>query len=48
MIQEISEEQINEVDGGIVPIVLAAAVLATTVEFSFVVGVFHGIHNKYS
>lgn len=43
----LSDEEISSVDGGVVPIFLAAAVLATTVEFSFVAGVFDGIYNKY-
>ena len=40
-------DQIGDVEGGLVPILLAAAVLATTVEFSFVAGVFDGIYNAH-
>ncbi len=47
MIEEMTVDQIGDVEGGLVPILLAAAVLATTVEFSFVAGVFDGIYNAH-
>jgi hypothetical protein len=45
-IQELNFDEIEHVNGAIVPLVLAGAVLATTVEFSFVLGVFRGIRDK--
>jgi hypothetical protein len=45
-IQELSFDEIDEVVGGFVPLVFAGAVLATTVQFSFVRGVFAGRREK--
>ena len=45
-IQELSFDELDQVDGGIIPLVLAGAVLATTVKFSFIRGVFAGIREK--
>lgn len=45
-INELSVAEIHEVDGGLVPLALAAAGLATTAKFSFVIGVFAGIREK--
>lgn len=45
-IQELSMDEIENVNGGIVPLALAAAVAATTVQFSFIRGVFDGIREK--
>ena len=42
-IHELNVEEIEQVDGGIVPLALAAAVAVTAVEFSFIAGVFDGI-----
>jgi len=46
VIQELTLEEIEQANGGIVPLVLAAAVLCTAVEFSFIAGVFDGIAEK--
>ena len=45
-IQELSFDEIDLVGGGIAPLVLAGAVLAATVKFSFIRGVFAGIREK--
>jgi hypothetical protein len=45
-IQELAFDEIEQVNGAIVPLVLAGAVLATTVQFSFIRGVFAGIREK--
>lgn len=42
-IQGLSLEEVQQVNGGIIPLALAGAVLLTTVEFSFIAGVFDGI-----
>lgn len=43
---EMNVSEMDQVDGGLVPIALAAAALATTVEFSFVIGYFDGVAAK--
>ena len=45
-LSELSLDEIDSVNGGLIPLALAAAVLCTSVEFSFVVGIFHGSRNR--
>lgn len=45
-IQELSFEEMETVGGGVAPLILAAAVGATYVKFSFIRGVFAGIREK--
>ena len=44
MITEMNQDEMMEVDGGILPIVLA--VFCTAVEFSMVAGIFDGIRDS--
>lgn len=46
-IENLSLNEMDEVNGGIVPIVVIAAAAATGVEFAFVIGIFAGIREKY-
>jgi lactobin A/cerein 7B family class IIb bacteriocin len=45
-IAELSVGELEEVNGGILFLPLAGAVLATTVQFSFVAGIFAGSHER--
>lgn len=45
-IQELSINELEEVNGGLIPLALAGAALATTVQFSFVVGIFAGSRER--
>jgi lactobin A/cerein 7B family class IIb bacteriocin len=45
-IQELSFDEVDDVNGGLVPIILLAAAVATTAQFGFILGVFSGIGKK--
>lgn len=45
MITELLDEEIDEVEGGIVPIVLAAAVACTYMQVKFIQGLTDGIYD---
>lgn len=46
-IEILTEAEVEEVSGGLVPLALAAAVIATGGTFAFTVGIFDGIAEKY-
>jgi lactobin A/cerein 7B family class IIb bacteriocin len=47
-IMAITNDELDAVNGGIVPIILALAVAATYVEFKFIDGVFKGVARRAS
>lgn len=46
-IESLMDQEVEEVSGGIVPLVLAAAVISTGATFAFTIGIFDGIAEKY-
>jgi lactobin A/cerein 7B family class IIb bacteriocin len=46
-IAELTADQLDEVSGGFVPLLFAAAVIATGGTFAFTIGIFDGIAEKY-
>ncbi len=47
-IEELSQDELELVGGGLVPLALAGAIIATSGTFSFTIGIFDGIREKYS
>lgn len=47
-IQELSLDELDSINGGLVPLALAAAIIVTGGTFSFTIGIFDGIAEKYS
>lgn len=46
-IVDLSDDDIASVSGGLVPLALAGAIIATGATFSFTIGIFDGIAEKY-